>query len=118
MRPRHPPGAPGEAEEKVIRQPEGAETDLIRTLCHCRDLGPAQKAAVPGLLEVQDNEADLERSPACIDLYDPSACVLSAGFHNFRRCHHAQETGDLHVGTQLLYSNRLAEPIGEEPRAG
>ena len=64
------PGVPGallvdlrEAEEEVVRQPEGIEADLLRPPRHGRDLGPTEPAATPGLLEVRDEEADLERSP-------------------------------------------------------
>jgi len=51
------------AVEEVIRQPEGIEADLLSTLRYRRDLGPTESASTPGLLEVRDKEADLERSP-------------------------------------------------------
>ena len=53
----------GEAEEEVVRQPEGIEADLLGAPRQRRDIGPTEPAPTPGLLEVRDEEADLERSP-------------------------------------------------------
>jgi hypothetical protein len=60
-----------EAVEEVVRQPEGIEADLLRASRHGRNIGPTESAAAPGLLEVRDKEADLERSPTRIHLISP-----------------------------------------------
>ena len=64
------PGVPGallmdvgEAEEEVVRQPEGIEADLLGAPRQRRDIGPTEPAPAPGLLEVGNEEADLDWSP-------------------------------------------------------